>query len=135
MTNVIIGLLRSIPSQLQSVCVGPDRSDQSGHRFNVSWDPLPCHFQNGADNTDYIIQYSLTSGGEAQNVSNTQMICGQESGGPYRCLIAGSLFIPFQTYNFQVAATNRYGVGPFSDPVSYRNTGLSRYYLHVQCTV
>ena len=55
MTNVIIGSLRSIPSQLQSVCAGPDRSDQSGYQFNISWDPLPCHLQNGADITGYII--------------------------------------------------------------------------------
>ena len=46
------------------------------------------------------------------------MTCGQESGGPYRCLLAGSLFIPFQTYTFQVAAVNSHGVGPFSSPLS-----------------
>ena len=65
------------------------------------------------------IQYSPTSGGEAQNISNSssQLLCGQESGGPYRCLMAGSLFIPSQTYTFQVAARNSNGVGPFSDPV------------------
>ena len=31
--------------------------------------------------------------------------------------MAGSLFIPSQTYTFQVAARNSNGVGPFSDPV------------------
>ena len=105
--------MNSTPSQLSRVCAGLDFQI----RFNISWDPLPCHLQNGADITGYIIQYSPTSGGEAQNVSSTQMTCGQESGGPYRCIIAGSLFNPFQMYTFQVAAINDYGIGPFSDPV------------------
>ena len=110
--------MNSIPSQLSRVCAGPDRSDSSGDKFNISWDPLPCHLQNGADITGYIIQYRLTSGGEAQNVSSAQMTCGQESGGLYNCLMRGHFFIPFQAYTFQVAAINSYGVGPFSSPVN-----------------
>ena len=105
--------MNSVPSKVRTVCVGP--AAQS--KLNLHWDPLPCHLQNGADITGYTIQYRPTSGGEAQNVSSTQMTCGQESGGPYRCIIAGSLFNPFQMYTFQVAAINDYGIGPFSDPV------------------
>ena len=116
--------MSSVPTRLHRVCavVSP------GSRLKISWDLLPCHLQNGADITGYIIQYSSTSGGEAQNVSNAQMTCGQESGGPYRCLIAGSLlFIPSQTYTFRVAAINSYGVGPFSGPV---NASLSSQGMH-----
>ena len=118
--------MKSVPSQLSRVCAG---SDVFVGKVNISWDRLPCHLQNGADITGYIIQYSPTSGGEAQNVSSAQMICDQESGGPYRCLIAGSLFIPTQTYTFQVAAINSYGVGPFSDPVDATQVSQGTIYI------
>ena len=103
--------MKSVPAKLHRVCAAASARD----KLNISWDSLPCHLQNGADITGYIIQYSPTSGGEARNISSAQMTCGQESGGPYRCLIAGTIFIPFQTYTFQVATRNSYGVGPFSD--------------------
>ena len=65
-------------------------------------------------------QYSPTSGGEAQSVSSSdhRLLCDQESGGPYRCLVSSSLFSTNQTYMFQVAAINRFGVGPFSGSVN-----------------
>ena len=111
--------MNSIPSQILRVCAGPDRSYLTGDILNISWDPLPCHLQNGADITGYIIQYGPTSGGETQNVSSSssRLLCGQESGGLYKCLMSGRFFIPFQAYTFQVAAINSYGVGPFSSPV------------------
>ena len=119
-----LGSVKSMPSKLLRVCAGSDRSDegQRGGRFNISWDPLPCHLQNGADITDYIIQYSPTSGREVHNITTTAgssvLTCGRESGGPYRCLIAGRFFNRFKTYTFQVAARNSNGVGSFSDPVN-----------------
>ena len=106
--------MKSVPTRLHRVCAAASQMNI----LNISWDLLPCHLQNGADITGYIIQYSLIPGGEAQNVSNSDMICGQESSGPYRCLIAGRLFISSQTYTFQVAAINNYGVGPFSYPIN-----------------
>ena len=86
---------------------------------NISWDLLPCHLQNGADITGYIIQYSPTSGGEARNISSSdsRVDCGVESGGNYRCLLASSLFTIGVSYSFQVAAVNSYGTGPFSNQV------------------
>ena len=104
------------PLQLLRVCVGPDSSSQG--RVNISWDPLPCHLQNGADITGYILQYSPTSGGEVQNISSSdrdnRVDCGIESGGPYRCLLYFALSTTEVSYSFQVAAVNRYGASPFS---------------------
>ena len=112
------------PSQLLRVCVGPDSSLQG--RVNISWDLLPCHLQNGADITGYIIQYNITSGGEAQTISSSdnRVDCGVESGGHYRCLLpSSSLFTTEVPYSFQVAAVNRYGAGPFSGQVNATISG------------
>ena len=92
----------------------------TANKPNISWDLLPCHLQNGADITNYTIQYSRTSGGEAQNISSSdnRVNCGVESGGPYRCLLPSSLFTSGVLYSFQVAAVNKYyGTGPFSGPL------------------
>ena len=97
------------------MCFGPTTANKQ----NISWDLLPCHLQNGADITGYIIQYSPTSGGEAQNISSSdsRVNCGVESGGPYRCSLHSSLFTLGVSYSYQVAAVNSYGVGPFSGQV------------------
>ena len=108
--------MNSVPSKVRTVCVGPAAQSQ----LNLHWDLLPCHLQNGSDITGYIIQYSLTSGGEAQNVSSrdSRLHCRQEPGVHHGCTISSSLLLDHQTYNFQVAARNRYGVGPFSSPIT-----------------
>ena len=97
------------------MCTGPITSNKQ----NIFWDILPCHLQNGADITGYIIQFSPTSGGEAQNISSSdsQVDCGVESGGRYSCLLPSSLFTTDVPYSFQVAAVNSYGTGPFSGQV------------------
>ena len=58
--------------------------------------------------------------GEVTTISNhhASFLCGQESGGPYSCRVANSLFRPNQMYNFQVTARNRHGDGSVSDPVT-----------------
>ena len=100
------------------MCVGsPVQS-----KLNIFWDLLPCHLQNGADITDYIIQYSRTSGGEARNISSldNQLICEVDGGRYQQCLSLATvtmLFIYGTSYTFQVAAVNSNGVGPFSDPI------------------
>ena len=50
--------------------------------------------------------------------SHDDLLCGQESGGPYSCRVANSLFISNQAYTFQVAANNNEGVGSFSYPIT-----------------
>ena len=90
-------------------------------RLNISWDPLPCHLQNGADISGYIIRYTQLSTGEASQISylHTSFLCGQESDGPYTCRVAYTFFrSQNQTYAFQVAAQNIEGVGSFSDPIT-----------------
>ena len=64
------------------------------------------------------IQYTQLSTGVATRISNCHpsFLCGQESGGPYSCRVANSLFRVNQMYSFQVAARNSHGDGSFSDP-------------------
>ena len=106
------------------MCIGPPTSlaGRVQGRVNISWDPLPCHLQNGADVTDtnYIIQYTRLPTGVPRNisVSDNGVNCLQESGGPYSCVVSSSLrFTSGVTYSFQVGAQNIYGVGSFSNPV------------------
>ena len=120
------------------MCIGPPTSlaDRAQGRVNISWDPLPCHLQNGADVTDrdYIIQYTRLTTGEPRNisVSDTRVDYLQESGGPYSCVVAPGLhFTSGVTYSFQVAAQNIYGVGSFSNPVIARYLPLG---IHYTCT-
>ena len=92
----------------------------TANKQNISWDLLPCHLQNGADISGYIIQYNRTSGSAARNISSSdsRVGCGVKSGGPYRCLLPSSLFTTEVPYSFQVAAVNSYGAGPFSGQVN-----------------
>ena len=101
------------------MCVGPSSYPEYRGRRNISWDPLPCHFQNGADIIGYFIQYTRLSTGIPTNISssNSKLICRQESGGPYSCVVSASFFIPNLAYSFRVAAQNNFGVGSFSNPV------------------
>ena len=125
--------MRGPPSQLQRVCVGPTTSSQPPGRVNITWDPLPCHLQNGANISGYniIIQYTdLSTPGLTVNISSsdTRLDCRQEPRGPYSCLANASLFTSGVAYSFQVAARNMYGIGPFSDPVNavYGSNGMHK---------
>ena len=114
-----VGSKRAPPSQLLRVCVGPPPSREYLGRHNISWDLLPCHLQNGADVTGYIIQYTRLSTGVETNISSSSrsLICPRESGGPSSCLAPASIFIVNMSYSFRVAAQNNFGVGSFSNPV------------------
>ena len=109
------------PSQLLRVCVGRPTSpeDQTQGKLNISWNPLPCHLQNGADVTVYNIQYTQLPDGRPNIIVSTdsRVECHQEPGGPYSCLAASSFFSGHVTYSFQVAAENTFGVGSFSNSV------------------
>ena len=92
-------------------------------QLSISWDPLPCHLQHGSDVTGYILQYSLAGTTEMRSIklnisADDRLSCRQEPVGPYRCYLTSSLLLEDQLYTFQVAAVNRYGIGPFSDPVN-----------------
>ena len=115
------------PSQVSHVFVETDELNTLTSRLSIYWDPLPCHLQNGADITDYIIQYSLTSTNETRSISTSddRLSCKQEPVGPYRCYLTSSLLLENQMYTFQIAAVNGYGVGPFSDPVNATLYSLS----------
>ena len=122
------------PSQLPIVCVGRPTSlaDRTQGKVNISWDPLPCHLQNGADVTVYNIQYTqLPAGGPNIIVSTDSRVeCRQESGGPYSCLAASSLFISRVTYSFQVAARNSFGIGSFSNSVIILYGSNGNHYMY-----
>ena len=121
----LLGKTTGPPSQLQRVCVGPPTSlvQQILHRLNISWDPLSCHLQNGANITSYTIQYTRLPNGTPSNISSceSRLQCRQVVGGPYSCLADGLLFntSPGETYRFQVAAETVRGVGSFSNPVNF----------------
>ena len=100
------------------MCVGPPTSSRFQGKVNISWDPLPCHLQNGAD-VDYIIHYTHLSTGVSTNISSSdsRLLCRQEPGDPYSCLAHDSLFTLGVAYSFQVAAQSVRGVGSFSNLV------------------
>ena len=126
-----VGSKRAPPSQLLTVCVGPPSSPEYLGRRNISWDPLPCHLQNGADIIGYIIQYTRLSTGVETNISSSSrsLICPRESGGPSSCLAPASFFIVNVAYSFRIAAQNNFGVGSFSNPViSTIGPGKDAYY-------
>ena len=104
---------------LPRVCVGPSMSPQYPGRVNISWDPLPCHLQNGADINGYIINYTRLLTGVTKQIasSHNSVNCSQEVGGPYSCLVAESLLHSHHSYGIQIAAQNNYGDGSFSDPI------------------
>ena len=119
-TLSILGSMRSPPAMLPRVCVGPSTSPQHQGRVNISWDPLPCHLQNGADVTSYIIQYTRLSTGVITRINSfhSDVQCSQEVSGLYSCVVAESLIFSYQGYSIQVAAVNNYGDGSFSDPIN-----------------
>ena len=117
---MIVGPVRSEPSMLSGVCVGPSTSPHLG-RVNISWYPLPCHLQNGADVNGYIIRYTRSSTGMTTQItsSHSSVNCSQEVGGPYSCVVTESSSISSnQSYSFQVSAQNNYGDSSFSDPIN-----------------
>ena len=125
--------MRSPPSVLPRVCVGPSSSPLLG-RVNISWDPLPCHLQNGADIADdYTIQYTSLSPSVTRTTHDfhSEVQCSQEIGGLYSCVLAESLFLSNQSYSFQVAVRNDYGEGSFSDPINVSLPVSSRW----SCTI
>ena len=113
------GSSQSLPSQISSVRAGLDIFDHNS-RLSIFWDPLPSLNQNNAHNFSYIIRYSITGIDEVRSIftSDDRLSCRQEPVGPYRCYLTSSLLLEDQMYTFQVATMNRYGVGPFSDPVN-----------------
>ena len=118
------------------MCVGPSSTDYES-KVNISWDPLPCHLQNGADITSYIISYThLPNGTTTQIYSfHEDAQCSQEVGSPYTmtCMVtvAESQIPSNQAYSFQVAAQNVNGDGLFSDPISVSLPASSRW----SCTI
>ena len=80
------------------MCVGLSTLPEHHGRVNISWDLLPCHLQNGADITSYIILYTRLSTGVTTRISSSSrnVDCSQEFGGLYSCVV-GTLLIPNKT--------------------------------------
>ena len=129
---MIVGSVRSPPSVLPRVCVGPSTSPHLG-RVNISWDPLPCHLQNGDDIFDYIIQYIPLSTGATRRIYSfhRDVQCSQQVSGLHSCVVADSRIFSNQIYSFQVAAQNINGEGSFSDPINVYFPVSSRW----SCTI
>ena len=120
--------MRSPPAILPRVCIGPSTSPQHQGRVNISWDPLPCHLQNGADVTSYIIRYTCLSTGVTIRINSfhSGVNCSQEVGGFYSCVVAELLIPGNQAYSIQVAAVNSLGDDSFSDPINISLSVSSR---------
>ena len=106
------------PAQITSLSTGLDVFDRNS-RLSISWNPVPSYHQNNGHNISYIIRYSIADIDEVRTISTSdgRLSCRQEPVGPYRCYLTSSLLLENQMYTFQVAATNGYRVGPFSNPV------------------
>ena len=118
-----------------SVCVGPtSQIDWTLGKLNVSWDPLPCHLQNGANIRDCIIQCTMLPAGRPKIIyssTDSNVECRQEPGCPHSCQTASSFFSPCVIYSFQVAAQNSFGVGSFSTPVHIMYSSQGKYSNYV----
>ena len=125
-----LGSMRSPPAVLPRVCVAPSTLTQHLGRVNISWDPLPCHLQNGADTSGYIINYTPLSTGVTTRISSSDsgVECNQGFGDLYSCVVAELLIPNNQSYCIQVAAQNRHGNGSFSSPINVFVPVSSRYY-------
>ena len=114
-----IGSRASAPSQLSRVCA---RRSEGG--VNISWDALPCHRQNGADITSYVIRHSSSRSISTDinlSSSKSNLLRFYRSGANrYDYQIPLSTFLDgVVTYTFQVSARNSHGLGPFSTSVKY----------------
>ena len=114
--------MRSPPPVLPRVCVGPSTVPEYLGRVNISWNLLPCHLQNGADISGYIILYTRLSTGATTRISSSSgsVDCREGFGGLYSCAV-GTLLIPnnqLQAFSIQVAAQNNNGDGSFSDRIN-----------------
>ena len=126
--------MRSPPPVLPRVCVGLSTVPNYLGKVNISWDLLPCHLQNGADFTSYIILYTRLSTGETTRISSSSrnVECSQEFGDLHSCVLA-TLSIPDnQAFSIQVAAHSDNGEGSFSDPINI-STSVSSRYLTCSC--
>ena len=122
--------MNSEPSKVPNVCAEVETMS-TDQRLRISWDRLPCHLQNGANITHYIIRYSLTSGEEVGTIDNsgTDASCAYiSSGDSWQCSIVAE---QNKMYTFQVAAHSNIGVGRFSDPVcAMLGTQGDKYYVY-----
>ena len=123
----------SPPPVLPRVCVGLSTVPEYLGRVNISWNLLPCHLQNGADISSYIILYTRLSTGVTTRISSSRssgqsLECSQEFDGLYSCVVATLLIPNDQAFSIQVAAQNNNGDGPFSDPINI-STPVSSMYL------
>ena len=127
--------MRSPPPVLSRVCVGPSTVPKHLSKVNISWDLLPCHLQNGADITNYIIQYTRWTTNVTTRISSSSgstMECFQEFGDLYSCVVATLLIPSDQAFSIQVAAQSDNGEGSFSDPINI-STPVSSRYLTCSC--
>ena len=131
-----LGSRRSPPPVLPRVCVGLSTLPKHLGKVNISWDLLPCHLQNGADITSYIIRYTCLSTGVTTRISSSSrnVECNPEFGGLYSCVVANSLIPNDQAFSIQVAAQNNNGEGSFSDPINI-STPVSSRYLTCSCLI
>ena len=133
MIHYSVGSVRSPPPILPRVCVGLSTVPKYLGRVNISWDPLPCHLQNGADITGYIILYTQLSTGVTTRItsSSRNVECSQEFGGLYSCVVATFLIPNNQVFSIQVAAHSNNGEGSFSDPINIFTPVSSMYIIAV----
>ena len=124
--------MSSTPSIISSVCIELESEHEYG--LNISWNLVPCHLHDGADMYGYRIRYSLvsnrTSSHSMVTISTTErhdgVDCHAERRDSFTCLLSAQplSIVDREQYQFQVAAANRFGTGPFSEPINVSPSSL-----------
>ena len=94
----------------------PRNISTTSERVNITvqWRPVDCIHRNG-NITGYILLYRVDNSGS--NVSVNVSANSSDQSVALSELLAGTL------YTFQVAAVNRVGTGPYSNPVTELTPG------------
>ena len=129
-------MINSTLSIISSVCI--ELESQYEYGLNISWKLIPCQLHNGG----YISRYRIRYGPVSNNISSLSVVtistvtndheehngvhCHAESIGSFTCLLSAQplSIVEKEQYQFQVAAVNKYGTGPFSEPINVSPSSL-----------
>lgn len=127
-------MINSTPLIISNVCI--ERESQYEYGLTISWNLGPCHLHNGADISGYLLRYSPISDSTSSHslviISTTEhhhddrVDCHVKIRGSFTCLLTAQplSIVEKEHYQFQVAAFNKFGAGPFSEPINVSLSSL-----------